>query len=141
MDHRKLNALREKFGHADAYEVFDPELKRIADSLVDGELESSGRRKLPFSGLSTLLSAPYEESLENLDVALVGVPMDLGVTNRSGARFGPRAIRAIERIGPYNEQLGIAPKASIKYADIGDSPIHRFSLEKRSRKLKISLTA
>ena len=130
MDHRKLNALREQFGHASAYEVFNPELKRIADSLIDGELESSGRRKLPFSGLSTFLSAPYEESLENLDVALVGVPMDLGVTNRSGARFGPRAIRAIERIGPYNEQLGIAPKASINYADIGDSPVHRFSLEK-----------
>ena len=141
MDHRKLNALRERFGQANAYEVFDPELKRIADSLIEGELESTGRRKVPFSGLSTLLGAPFEESLENLDVALVGVPMDLGVTNRSGARFGPRAIRAIERIGPYNEQLGIAPKASIKYADIGDSPIHRFSLEKRSRKLKISLTA
>ena len=130
MDHQKLNALRAQFGQANAYEVFDPELKRIADSLIGGELESSGRRKVPFSGLSTLLSAPFQDSLENLDVALVGVPMDLGVTNRSGARFGPRAIRAIDRIGPYNEQLDIAPKANIKYADIGDSPIHRFSLEK-----------
>ena len=130
MDAKKLQALRAQFGDASAFEIFDADLKQVAESLLDGELEASGRRKLPFSGISTFLSAPFQESLENLDVALVGVPMDLGVTNRSGARFGPRAIRAIDRIGPYNEQLGIAPKATIRYADIGDSPIHRFSLEK-----------
>ena len=130
MNKDKLEALRAKFGKASAFEVFDEELKRVADSLLDGELESSGRRKLPFSGVSTFLGAAYQESLEGLDVALVGVPMDLGVTNRSGARYGPRAIRAIDRIGPYNEQLKLAPKATLRYADIGDAPVHRFSLEK-----------
>ena len=136
MSPEKLNALRAKFGNASAYDVFDPALKRVAESLIDGELESSGRRKLPFSGISTFLAAPHQESLQDLDVALVGVPMDLGVTNRSGARFGPRAIRGIDRIGPYNEQLGIAPKATIRYADIGDSPIHRFSLDKSIKEIE-----
>ena len=136
MNQEKLKALRDKFGNASAFEIFDADLKQVAESLLDGELDASGRRKLPFSGVSTLLSAPFQQSLDNLDVALVGVPMDLGVTNRTGARYGPRAIRDIDRIGPYNEQLGIAPKATIRYADIGDSPIHRFSLEKSMEEIE-----
>ena len=47
--------------------------------------------------------------LNTLDVALIGVPMDLGVTNRAGARLGPRAVRAIDRIGPYEHVLRVAP--------------------------------
>jgi guanidinopropionase len=62
---------------------------------------------------------------------LVGVPMDLGVTNRPGARFGPRAVREVERIGPYNHALKIAPKAECNIADIGDVPFRsRFDLGK-----------
>ena len=49
-----------------------------------------------------------------LDVALIGVPMDLGVTNRAGARFGPRAVRGVERIGPYEHVLRIAPMPASK---------------------------
>jgi agmatinase len=63
-------------------------------------------------------------------VALIGVPMDLGVTNRAGARLGPRAVRAIERIGPYEHVLRMTPMADAKVADIGDVPFRsRFSLE------------
>ena len=40
----------------------------------------------------------------------VGVPMDLGVTNRAGCRFGPRAVRGVERIGPYRARA--APRAA-----------------------------
>ncbi|MFL5269808.1 MAG: agmatinase, partial [Stellaceae bacterium] len=66
-----------------------------------------------------------------LDIALVGVPMDLGVTNRAGARFGPRAVRDIERIGPYNHALRVVPKAECQAADIGDVPMRsRFSLDR-----------
>lgn len=53
-------------------------------------------------------------------MAVVGIPMDIGVTNRPGARFGPRAVRAIERIGSYNEALGCVPGAELKAADFGD---------------------
>ena len=64
-----------------------------------------------------------------LDVALIGVPMDLGVTNRAGARLGPRAVRAVERIGPYEHVLRVAPMGRLKVADIGDVPMRsRFSL-------------
>jgi agmatinase len=68
--------------------------------------------------------------LAGLQVAVVGVPMDLGVSNRTGARFGPRALRAIERVGPYNEALDCAPVVDLKVADIGDVPFRsRYSLE------------
>ena len=63
-------------------------------------------------------------------MALIGVPMDLGVTNRAGARLGPRAVRAVERIGPYEHILKVAPMGRLKVADVGDVPMRsRFSLQ------------
>jgi agmatinase len=68
--------------------------------------------------------------LAGLQVAITGIPMDLGVSNRSGARFGPRSVRAIERIGPYNAVLDCLPLTDLKVADVGDIPFRsRFSLE------------
>jgi agmatinase len=91
---------------------------------------------MPFAGISTLLDLPHRPEAPDLpdfgglDIALVGVPMDLGVTNRAGARLGPRAVRDIERIGPYNHRLGVVPRAECKAADIGDVPMRsRFSLD------------
>ena len=56
--------------------------------------------------------------------------MDLGVTNRPGSRFGPRALRTIERIGPYNHVLDTAPVFDLRVADIGDVPFaSRYRLE------------
>ncbi|MGO8183213.1 arginase family protein, partial [Rhizobium leguminosarum] len=69
------------------------------------------------------------EVLEALDVALIGVPMDLGVTNRASARLGPRAVRAIERIGPYENVLRVATLGGLKVADVGAAPMRsRFGL-------------
>ncbi|RVB28454.1 agmatinase, partial [Mesorhizobium sp. M7A.F.Ca.CA.001.07.2.1] len=89
-----------------------------------------------YSGIPTFLAAPYREiSADNpdfgdLQVAMIGVPMDLGVTNRPGSRFGPRALRAIERIGPYNHVLECAPTHELRVADIGDTPFRsRYRLE------------
>lgn len=128
----KLEALRVKYADSKASDVFDPEFKKVV-SLV---FKSHERRKLPYADVSTLLDAPYRPDAANdpafggLDVALLGVPMDLGVTNRSGARLGPRAVRAVERIGPYNHGLKVVPLAECKIADIGDVPMRsRFSLE------------
>ncbi len=55
--------------------------------------------------------------------------MDLAVTNRAGSRLGPRAVRAIERIGPYHHALRVTPRAELSIADIGDVPFRsRYSL-------------
>jgi guanidinopropionase len=131
-DKAKLEALRARYIGAKETEVA-PEEFRKALALVFGE---NYRRAMPFAGLSTLLDMPYrpeapdQPDFGGLDVALVGVPMDLGVTNRAGARFGPRAVRAIERIGPYHHVLNVAPRGASNAADIGDVPMRsRFSLD------------
>lgn len=89
----------------------------------------------PFWGIPTLLSARGdadavpEGRLSAYDIALIGVPMDLGVTNRAGARFGPRALRAIERTGPYHHQHKIDLLTAKRLADVGDVPFRsRFDL-------------
>lgn len=125
MDKNELERLRAKYGAAGADETHDPARKKLLDALFDGV----GKRKLPYGGLPTFLDAPYRESLDGLDIALIGVPMDLGVTNRPGARFGPRALRAIERIGPYHHALNVAPITTHRIADVGDVPFRsRFDL-------------
>ncbi len=116
MDKEKLEALRLRFAASKGNEIFDPNFKKVANTVF----QASGIRTKPYSGIPTLLNAPHATSAAELDVALVGVPMDLGVTNRSGARFGPRAVRTIERIGPYNHFLKVAPLSEVRCADIGD---------------------
>jgi agmatinase len=131
-DQAKLAALRAKYTGVKETEVAPSEFQK-ALSLVFGR---EYRRAMPYAGLSTLLDLPYrpeapdQPDFSGLDVALVGVPMDLGVTNRAGARLGPRAVREVERIGPYNHVLKVAPRGECKAADIGDVPMRsRFSLD------------
>jgi agmatinase len=131
-DKAKLEALRAKYTGTKETEIAPTEFRK-ALSLVFGK---DYRRAMPFAGVSTLLDMPYRPEAPGspdfggLEVALVGVPMDLGVTNRAGARFGPRAVRDVERIGPYNHVLGVTPRGECRAADIGDVPLRsRFSLD------------
>jgi agmatinase len=126
MDQQKLDALRRRYADADAFSIDDPVQKAAAAELAT----PGGRRSLPYSGIATFLGLPAATNALGLDVAVVGVPSDLGVSNRSGARFGPRAVRDIERIGPYHPTQKSVPRAKLKAADIGDVPFRsRFSLE------------
>lgn len=126
MDKEKLEALRKRFAGTTGDVITNPKFKRAANTIFS----APGVRAKPYSGVPTFLAAPYATSAAGLDVALLGVPMDLGVTNRSGARFGPRAVRTIERIGPYHHVLDVAPLAQLKCADIGDVPFRsRFDLD------------
>jgi len=131
VDEVKLQRLRARYLGAHGGEIYDPHFSAVAKQQFSGE-----RRKWPFADVATLLGAPYRPDAANLpdfaglDFALVGVPMDLGVTNRAGARNGPRAVRAVERVGPYEHVLRSAPLGEAKFADIGDVPMRsRFSLE------------
>ncbi|MFZ2554396.1 agmatinase, partial [Psychrobacter urativorans] len=74
---------------------------------------------------------PTQADAQGLDVAFVGVPLDIGASNRSGARLGPRQIRDESRmIRPYNVATRAAPFESLQVADIGDVPINTFNLLK-----------
>jgi agmatinase len=125
LDNNKIKRLREKYADAKGSDVFDPEFRKVADMLFT----SSGNRSLPYGGIPTLLDARYSEQLDEVDIGLIGVPMDLGVTNRNGARFGPRAVRTMERIGPYHHVHKQVPSSECRVADIGDVPFRsRFNL-------------
>jgi guanidinopropionase len=127
----ELARLRAKYTSGSGAEIHDPAFRRVADTQFKGDA-----RVWPFSNVATLCGAAYRPDapdlpgFDELQAVLVGVPMDLGVTNRAGARLGPRAVRAIERIGPYEHVLRRAPLAEARVADIGDVPMRsRFSLE------------
>jgi len=97
---------------------------------------------MPYSGVPTLLGLPHADSAVGLDIALIGVPMDLGVSNRPGARFGPRAVRGIERIGPYHPTFRGVPKAALRAADIGDVAFRsRYSLEQSLEDIELFYSA
>ena len=77
------------------------------------------------------MRAPISESLDDLDIALIGVPMDLGVTNRAGARHGPREIRnASSLMRVYNVSTQVNPYDLCRIADVGDVPLENlFNLD------------
>jgi agmatinase len=131
MNRKKLEALRAKYP-ADAPAVSHlPEFRKAIDTIYAG----TDRRPKPYEGVASFLGAPLRldaptlADFGDLDVALVGVPLDLGVTNRAGARFGPRAVRQVERIGPYHHVHRLLPLSAVKAGDIGDVPFRsRYSL-------------
>ena len=82
-----------------------------------------------FAGPGTFMRLPQVETAAGLDVAVMGVPMDIGTSWRSGTRFGPKQIRAESAmIRPYNIQTGAAPFEKLQIADIGDVAINTFDL-------------
>jgi len=126
----QLEHLRSKYSGS-AADMHDPRFQKVAQTIFS----EGGTRAAPYSGIPTLLSAPAfavdskAPDFGNLQVALMGAPMDLGASNRPGARFGPRALRTIERIGPYNHVLEVAPVYALRVGDVGDVPFRsRYSL-------------
>jgi agmatinase len=123
-DAKKLERLRLRYGAVGGNQIYDAHFQKVAASVF----KDSDKRPPPYAGVPTLLRAPYrpdfsEKRDDDLDIALLGVPMDLGVTNRSGARFGPRALRNLERVGTYEHVFRMAPAADLVIADVGDVPL------------------
>ena len=84
-----------------------------------------------YTGLATFMRAPYREDLEGVDIGLIGVPFDGGVTNRTGTRHGPREVRNQSSLmRKINQASGIAPYELCRVADLGDAWVQRpFHLE------------
>ena len=90
-----------------------------------------GTRPLPeyrfeprFAGVPTFLKAVHETDLSQVDVGIVGVPFDGGVTNRTSARLGPREVRHMSyNIRPTNQATGASPFTTVvRVADVGGMP-------------------
>lgn len=91
-----------------------------------------GGNEMPrFGGPATMMRLPSQDNAAGLDACFVGIPMDIGASNRAGTRHGPRQIRAESvMLRPYNMATGAAPFEAIQVADIGDVPINTFNLQK-----------
>jgi guanidinobutyrase len=84
-----------------------------------------------FGGPGTMMRLPAQATAKGLDACFVGVPLDIGTSNRSGTRFGPRQIRAESALlRPYNMATRAAPFDSLQIADLGDVAINTFHLPK-----------
>ena len=91
-----------------------------------------GGNQMPrVGGPATMMRLPAADTAVGLDACFVGIPMDIGTSNRPGTRLGPRQIRDESRmIRPYNMATGAAPFDQMQVADIGDVPINLFDLKK-----------
>jgi agmatinase len=89
-----------------------------------------------FQGLATfaqrpLLTEPEELDANRPDVAVVGAPWDDSTTNRPGARFGPRALRALAYgPGSYHLDLGVEIFDELDVVDFGDAKCPHGMVEK-----------
>ena len=89
-----------------------------------------GGNEMPrFGGIATFMRLPGETDPADLDVAVIGVPFDIGTSNRPGARFGPRGIRDESvLLRPYNMATRAAPFDSLRIDDTGDVASSPFDL-------------
>jgi guanidinobutyrase len=87
-----------------------------------------GGNEMPrFGGPATFMRLPIVDRV--VDIGVVGIPLDVGTSNRPGARFGPRAIRAESSLlRPYNMATGDAPFDRHVIADLGDVALNTFNL-------------
>lgn len=82
-------------------------------------------------GPATFMRLPTSTDTNELDACIVGVPFDIGTSNRPGARLAPREIRDESRLlRPYNMATRAMPFDSIQVADLGDVPINTYHIRK-----------
>jgi len=83
-----------------------------------------------FGQIATFMLLPAVASPEEIDVALLGIPYDGGVSYRPGARFGPRAVREQSSlIRSWHPVLKVHPFERLRVADCGDIDVVPTSIE------------
>lgn len=122
------------------------EKSELNDKALDAYLKSGrhmdGRKHdtvAPYAGVSTFFRTALHDGYQGLDIAIVGVPFDLGVTNRPGTRFGPQQVRemSVMAAGPKNHATGVVPGLLAQYADCGDIlPENTYELDKATAEIE-----
>lgn len=75
----------------------------------------------PYAGIASFGRVPHTTDVQGVDAVILGVPYDSSTSYRSGARFGPRAIREQSMLlWGYNNAQQVAPFRSLKVIDYGD---------------------
>jgi agmatinase len=77
---------------------------------------------LTYAGVMSFGRAPYSRRAADADIAILGVPLDLGTTGRSGAREGPNAVRieSAKLAELENFPFGFDPVKARRIIDCGD---------------------
>ena len=77
-----------------------------------------------YTGIRTFARCPHVRDPDGVDVAVVGVPFDTATSYRSGARFGPEAIRSgSSLLRPWHTAHGVDVFATQSVVDWGDLAI------------------
>jgi len=107
-----------------------PAHSQLESAVTEPYNQPLGGNDMPrFAGPGTFMRLPAAQSAKDLDAAIIGIPMDIGTSWRSGTRFGPKQVRAESNmLRPYNMWTGAAPFEHMQVADIGDVPINTFNL-------------
>jgi agmatinase len=93
-----------------------------------------------FGQIATFMLLPAAETPAGLDVALLGIPYDGGTSYRTGARFGPRAVREQSSlIRPWNPVLKVHPFDKLKVADCGDVDVVPISIERTHAQIEAKI--
>ena len=84
-----------------------------------------------FAGVRTFMRSPYVTDLAGVDATVFGIPFDTATSYRTGARFGPEAIRSASvLLRPYHPVLGINVVESLSVVDYGDMPVSPGNIER-----------
>jgi agmatinase len=106
----------------------DRSLPRITDGGRAGQVDATVVPR--FAGPATFARLPRIDEVSDVDVAIVGVPFDAGVSYRPGARFGPAHVRESSRLlRPYNPAADVEPFATQQVVDAGDIAVNPFDIE------------
>jgi len=111
------------------------QLPRIIENGHVGQVDAT---KIPrYAGLPTFARLPQIDDVSDIDIALLGIPVDTGVSYRPGARFGPSHVRQSSRLmRPYNPAVDVSPFAKFQIADAGDLGVNPFDLEEAIRDIE-----
>ena len=93
-----------------------------------------------YTGLRTFARCPHVTDLEDVDVAVVGVPFDTATSRRPGARFGPEAIRSASiGLRPYHPPLDVDVFARLSIVDRGDIAVTPGNAERTAGQIAAAL--
>ena len=96
--------------------------KKITDHAIVRQDPYGTTAEPTYGGVLSFMRRKYTRDMTGVDVAVMGVPLDTATTNRPGARFGPRAIRAASSIMAWERPYGMAfdPFDRLAVVDAGD---------------------
>ena len=96
--------------------------KKITDHAIVREDLYGTTAEPTYGGVLSFMRRKYTRDMSGVDVAVMGVPLDTATTNRPGARFGPRAIRAASSIMAWEKPYGMPfdPFDRLAVIDAGD---------------------